>query len=239
MKSDKPPQCQPPSKLATLLEARAPLDGLLLALRLPQLLQAPRGDARPILLAPGYRADELSMWPMKRFLTRLGYDVYDWGLGRNQGNVDRLTGLVRQRVDEIFEQRDGDAVTLIGWSLGGTVMREVARFEPDTVREIITLGSPIVGGPKYTAVGLRFAGSMDLDAFELEVHNRNLIGLTQPVTSIYSKLDGVVGWRASIDSYNPQARNIPVYSSHFGLGVNANVWRLIADILAGKLPDPD
>jgi pimeloyl-ACP methyl ester carboxylesterase len=232
MKPDSPPQFRPPSRLATLLEMRAPLDGLLLALRLPQLLNAPRGDGRPVALLPGFRADELSMWPMKRFLRRLGYDVYDWGLGRNQGNVDRLTVRMRDRVHEIANQRDGDPVTLIGWSLGGTVAREVARFEPQAVREVITLGSPIIGGPKYTAVGFQFADRVDLDAFEQEVHRRNRLGLTQPVTSIYSKLDGVVGWQASVDIYNPQARNIEVYSSHFGLGINANVWRLIADILA-------
>lgn len=232
MKPDSPPQYRPPSRLATLLEMRAPLDGMLLALRLPQLLTAPRGDGRPIMLAPGYRADEVSMWPLKRFLRRLGYDVHDWGLGRNTGNVEQLTGIARDRVSEIHDARDGEAVTLIGWSLGGTIMREVARQEPDTVREIITLGSPIVGGPKYTAVGMQFAGRTDLDALETEIHRRNSIGLTQPVTSIYSKLDGVVNWQASVDVYNPQATNIEVYSSHFGLGINANVWRHIADVLA-------
>ena len=69
-------------------------------------------------------------------------------------------------------------------------------------------------------------------SFEIEVHERNSIGITQPVTSIYSKLDGVVSWRASVDHYNEHARNIPVLSSHFGLGGNASVWRLIADTLA-------
>ncbi|MBT8066592.1 MAG: hypothetical protein KJO09_05085, partial [Gammaproteobacteria bacterium] len=70
------------------------------------------------------------------------------------------------------------------------------------------------------------------DAFEMEVHQRNSIGIKQPVTSIYSKTDGVVSWRASVDSYNPQARNIEVNSSHFGLGANGKVWRLIANLLS-------
>ena len=63
------------------------------------------------------------------------------------------------------------------------------------------------------------------------MHARNSVGIQQPVTSIYSKLDGVVGWRSSIDIYNKQARNIEVYSSHLGIGANGRVWRLIADIL--------
>ena len=99
------------------------------------------------------------------------------------------------------------------------------------MREVITLGTPIIGGPKYTAAAERFARSEDL---ELEVHDRNSIGIKQPVTSIYSRLDGVVGWRASVDVYNEHARNIEVYSSHFGIGANGQVWCLIADTLAGK-----
>ena len=234
MKPNAPPQLEAPSRLATMAELRAPLDAITLALNFPRLVHAPRGDGRPILLLPGYRADSNSMLPLRGFLRRLGYDARDWELGRNTGNVDKLTARMREVVDALYEERGGDAITLIGWSLGGIVARELARLEPERVREVITMGSPIVGGPKYTAVGRRFADSnaLDLDAFEHQIHERNSLGFDQPVTSIYSRFDGVVGWRASIDVYNPQARNIEVASSHFGLGINGTVWRLIADLLA-------
>jgi hypothetical protein len=103
------------------------------------------------------------------------------------------------------------------------------------VQQVLTLGTPIVGGPKFTSVGKRYAmlNNIDLEEFELDVHQRNAIGLTQPVTSIYSKSDGVVSWQASVDIYNQQARNIEVNSSHMGLGVNPKVWLIIADVLAG------
>ncbi|MEM7611157.1 MAG: alpha/beta fold hydrolase [Pseudomonadota bacterium] len=236
MKPQSPPVCRPPSRLATLSELRAPLDAFTLLWQLPTLLHAPRGDGRPIVLAPGFRADESSMWPLKRFLRRIGYDAYDWSLGRNQGDVERQTAALCRRVDTLFDDCGQEPVTLIGWSLGGVVAREVARLRPETVREVITMGTPIIGGPKYTAVGARYARErgLEMDMFEAEVHERNSIGITQPVTSIYSKLDGVVGWEASVDVYNDQARNIPVLSSHFGLGVNATVWRRIADILAAS-----
>lgn len=227
------PFARRPSRLATFLELRAPLDWATIVLRAPALLRAPRGDGRPVMLLPGYGTDESSMRPLGRYLRYLGYDVYDWGQGRNKGDVDGYVQQMGKRVEEISAERDGDPVTLIGWSLGGVIARETARlFEPQ-VREVITLGTPIIGGPKYTAVGDRFAQSagLDLDEFEHEVHSRNSIGITQPVTSIYSKLDGVVGWRASIDVYNEQARNIEVLSSHFGIGANGKVWRLIANIL--------
>ncbi len=224
-----------PSRLATLLELRAPLDWATVLLRAPSLLSAPRGDGRPVMLLPGYGTDERSMRPLGRYLSYLGYEVFDWGLGRNRGTVDRYIDLVGEKLEAMQPELDGQPTTLIGWSLGGVVAREVARLYEPQVREVITLGTPIIGGPKYTAVGKRFAASadMDLDTFELEVHDRNSVGIRQPVTSIYSKLDGVVGWKASVDVYNEQARNIQVLSSHFGIGVSGRVWRLIADTLAG------
>lgn len=234
------PAASPPSRLATLLEFRAPLDWATVLLRAPQLLSAPRGDGRPVLLLPGYGTDETSMKPLGAYLRFLGYDVYDWGQGRNRGHVDSYVARVAERAKEIQQTLDGETLTLIGWSLGGVIAREVARLHEPQVREVITLGTPIVGGPKYTAVADRFAKSadIDLDAFELEVHARNSIGISQPVTSIYSKLDGVVGWRASVDTYNRQARNIEVYASHFGIGLNGRVWQLIAEILAASLETP-
>ncbi len=229
-----PPRFSPPSRMQTLLELRAPLDWASLITKAPLLAAAPRGDGRPIMLLPGYRADERSMQPMGRFLGRLGYDVHYWGLGRNVGDVEGDIGHVGERVRSLHGRLDAAPVTLIGWSLGGVVAREVARLFEPFVREVITIGTPIVGGPKYTVAGRRFAArtNLDLDAFEWEVHERNSIGIRQPVTSIYSRTDGVVHWRASVDTYNAHARNVEVTASHFGLGISADVWRLIADILA-------
>jgi hypothetical protein len=224
---------EPPGPLATLRELRAPLDWASLLYRAPQLALAPKGDGRPVMLIPGYGTDERSMRPLGHYLEFLGYDVYDWAQGRNRGDVENDIQRVGKRTQEIHDARDNTPVTLIGWSLGGVSARETARLFEPYVREVITLGTPIIGGPKYTSVGRRFAemANLDLDAFEMEVHRRNSIGIKQPVTSIYSKTDGVVSWRASVDSYNPQARNIEVKSSHFGLGANGRVWRLIANLL--------
>ncbi|WP_232788073.1 hypothetical protein [Paraglaciecola sp. MB-3u-78] len=72
--------------------------------------------------------------------------------------------------------------------------REVARLFTGVAQEVITLGTPVVGVPKFTTVGKRYAkgNNIDLEEFELDVHQRNSIGLTQPVTSIYRKSNGVV-----------------------------------------------
>lgn len=222
--------------LASLFrEIRTPLALPAFVLQSPKLRNAPRGDGRPVLLAPGYMAGRLSMQPLAGFLRRLGYSARPWRLGRNHGAVDDLVAAFCDEVTDLATTA-AQPVTLIGWSLGGVIVRETARLVPEAVREVITMGSPIVGGPKYTSVGGYYAWrfGIDLDAFELEVDARNRLGLTQPITSIYSKADGVVDWRASIDTYNPQARNIEVSGSHFSLGISVPAWRIIADTLGGN-----
>lgn len=229
-----PPICEPPSRLATLMEVRAAIDGLGLFFRRSQLRQAPRGDGRPVLLVPGYLADGHSMAPLGRYLKSLGYHIVDWRLGRNHGDVEEDIARLEENVVQANQELKAEPLTLIGWSLGGVLCREVARLQPERVREVITFGTPIVGGPKYTALARRFVRTrrLDLPSLEADIHRRNCLGFRQPVTSIYSKTDGVVGWKASVDSYNPQARNVEVRGSHLGLGVNPQVWTVIAETLA-------
>jgi hypothetical protein len=58
--------------------------------------------------------------------------------------------------------------------------------------------------------------------------------LDVPLTVVYSRSDAVVGWRAAIDRYNPQAEHIEVPGSHIGLGFSPRVWRIIASTLSGQ-----
>jgi hypothetical protein len=233
---DSPPQLKRPTLVKILLETRAPFEFASLGLHVKQLRQAPKGDGRAIILVPGYMTDDYSMWPLGRYLSYLGYDVYYPEMGRNRGDVDVDMIRLGERVEAVSAKLSGKNVTILGWSLGGVLAREAARLYPNVVREVITFGTPIVGGPKFTSVGRRYAKvkNIDLEAFELDVHQRNLIGFSQPVTSIYSKSDGVVGWEASIDIYNKHANNIEVFGSHLGLGVNPQVWLVIANTLANS-----
>ncbi len=229
-----PGDVEAPSALSSLLELRAPFAALSLMRRAPHLLRAPRGEGRPVMLLPGFLADETSMRPLSAYLSYLGYKTGQWGLGRNRGDVDEDIRRFGAQLTGFQKRHHGAPVSLVGWSLGGVVAREAARLYPDAVREVITLGTPIIGGPKYTSVGAAYAAyrGIDMDAFERDVHDRNSVGLSQPLTSIYSKTDGVVGWKASVDVYNAHARNIEVTGSHFGLGVSASAWLAVATTLA-------
>jgi hypothetical protein len=51
-----------------------------------------------------------------------------------------------------------------------------------------------------------------------------------PLTSIYSRSDGIVHWAACV---RPDATCLEVTGSHTGLGVNPEVYALLARVLPG------
>lgn len=223
-----------PGKALKYLETRALIEGAAILPAAPWLLTQPRGEKRKIVVIPGFLFADRSTWPLRRYLKHLGYDALPWGFGRNMGHPERDAERLAEHLKTV--RRDGEPITLIGWSLGGVIARLVARHDPQLVREIITLGTPVEGGPKYTVAGDNLARrrGINLDAIEHRVHAINSEGLDRPITVIYSRSDGIVHWRAAIDRYNAQARHIRVSSSHIGLGVNPLVWRIVARVLRGS-----
>ncbi|NJN51599.1 MAG: hypothetical protein HC809_07290 [Gammaproteobacteria bacterium] len=129
-------------------------------------------------------------------------------------------------------------MNLVGWSRGGIIAREVARQRGDLVRQVITLGTPVRGGPTASSIGRMVSTSLGLSAQDLRKlqATRERAPIRVPITALYSKTDGVVAWRASIDDTNPDVEHIEVSGSHIGLGVNAQVYRIIAERLHSPRP---
>jgi pimeloyl-ACP methyl ester carboxylesterase len=229
------PRTPPPLRL--LGEARVLWELPRLLVSVPRLARAPRGNGEHVLVLPGYGASDASTRVLRDYLRLLGYRPHPWGLGRNTGSVGRLLPRVIERLERIAG-RDGP-VFLVGWSLGGYLAREAARDRPKLVRHVVTLGSPVVGGPKYTAVASRYRRQgFDLDAIEAKVEARYARPLRVPVTAIYSKTDGVVDWRACIDRRSPDVRHVEVSSTHLGLGFSPDVYAIIAASLARRSSRP-
>ena len=153
-----------------------------------------------------------------------------WELGRNRGDVPALVDQLRERV---LALNSPEPLHLVGWSLGGYLAREVARERPERVAQVITLGSPVVGGPKYTAAARTFRDKMgaDLDAIEREVEARNGVPLLVPVTALYSERDSVVCPAACIDHNSPHVEHIRVDTSHAGFGFSPHVYSIVAQRL--------
>ena len=221
----------PPSRLLQLLEGRAVFEfGATLSMW-PLLHLAPRGDGHPVLVFPGLVASDLSTRVLRRYLRDRGYRVHGWGLGRNLGLKPGIEDAMFERLDALYD-RYGRKVSLVGWSLGGLYARVLAKHRPDKVRSVITLGSPIAGHPRSTNAWRIYEWASGERADDPVAHERVRGMLTVPATSIYSRSDGVVSWKASLDVESAISENIEVIASHLGLGAHPAVLYALADRLA-------
>lgn len=204
------------------------------AITLPSLAlrRGARGDGGVVRILPGYGTGDLSTVALRGFLRSRGYLVRGWGLGMNSGDVDRFAGLVADLCRGDARQI-GRPVRIVGWSMGGVIGREAARRAPDAISHVVTLGSPIVGGPKYTAVAPAFGvQGWQVDRIAQIVATRNAEPMPVPVTAIYSKQDTVVAWQACLDP-NPLSptRHVEVRGTHAELGFSPSVFRIVAQAL--------
>lgn len=224
---------RPPGVGLLLAEARGLFELNASLLLLPLLMRAPRGDRHPVLALPGFLASDLSMVPMRRYLSELGYDAHAWRMGRNLGGLARMRDALRGRLAEIHAAT-GRKVSLVGWSLGGVYARDLALHAPDLVRYVITLGSPFANDVRATnATRLYEALSGERLEDHAELSHAIAGDLSVPATSIYSRADGVVNWRTCLLRPSDRAENIEVhFASHVGLGVNPAVLWAVADRLA-------
>ena len=220
---------QPPSSSYVIREARGLIELPRLLLRFPSLARQPRGNGEPILILPGYGAGDGSTMILKGYLRLLGYRARGWGLGRNRGAASESLPRLLRRLGNL-SRRSKQKVAIIGWSFGGYLARELARERPDLVRLVITLGTPVVGGPKYTAAAESYRKrGIDVEAIAAEVEQRSrMANLEVPVVAIYSRKDSVVAWQACIDGQTPNIEHVEVISTHLGFGFSADVYQVIA-----------
>ncbi len=205
----------------------------------PLLDRLPRGDGHPVLVLPGFTAADRSTETLRALLRRLGYRTYGWRLGPNVGPTPQIVTGLEARFGDIRE-REGSPVSIVGWSLGGIYGRELARAHPESVRQVITLGTPLrmVPGDSSAAAGLWESLSPLHDPETVEtMFGADRPPLPVPTTSIYTRTDGIVDWRTCLESKGPTSENVEVFGSHCGLGFNPSVAYVIADRLARPQSD--
>jgi len=220
-----------PNAWLMMLEGRAPWEYAAMWAAMPWLRKLPRGDGHPVLVFPGLGTADFTTIPLRRFLQGRGYKPYPWHQGFNFGPRD---GVLEGCMDQLRQiaQSHAEPVSLIGWSLGGLYAREVAKLLPDHTRCVITLGTPFTGSPQATNAWRFYelvSGHSVRDADALKALREPP---PVPTTSIYSKTDGIVAWRCSVNDVGPLAENIAVHASHVGMGMNPMALYAIADRLA-------
>ena len=206
---------------------------------LPFLAALPRGDGHPIVVLPGFTANDSSTETLRWFLADRGYAPAGWELGHNHGPTDAILDGMDALMNAHVAR--GRRVTLIGWSLGGIYARELARTYPDAVRAVITLASPFrLRDPAASNVSAMYESLTHLHSERARVPHppeEDRPALPVPVTNVFTRTDGVVHWQSCIDEYGDCCENVEVVGSHSGLGHNPLALAVIADRLAQ--PDGD
>jgi pimeloyl-ACP methyl ester carboxylesterase len=204
--------------------------------------------SRAVLLIPGFMAGDATLYPVASRLRLSGHRVHFAGIWANIDcplrTLERLERSLRSAA-----RRSGGKAVIIGHSLGGIYARELARRLPQMVERAILLGSPLKhpvessNGPvKALALALKRAHSRciarigepcEICGFDLPRTPPDV-----PETIIYTKSDGVVEWESCIES-GPNVENLEVRSSHCGLPLSLEVWKLITERLEHRPGKPD
>ncbi len=208
----------------------------------------PRGDGGPVLLIPGFLAGDQSLSVMASWLRRLGHAPRRAGIAFNV----RCSDTAMDRLERVLNHAQltaGRKVAIVGHSRGGHFAKALASRCPDAVSQVITMGAGLdepfdISEPTRLAVEgarrlvhrrdpERAAKGCFTDACICRYSEdyRAPFPASVPLTSLYSKGDGVVRWRACIVPY---ARCVEVTGSHVGLAFNRHAYREIAKTLASS-----
>lgn len=196
----------------------------------------PPEEQRPVLVLPGFMADDRFTSRLRDHLRRRGYVVHGWRNGRNIGLTDRkIDGLV-ERFESLRDRYD-QPISVVGWSFGGLLARWLAHTYPDDVRQIICLGSPWRADGERTRATAMFERSREKNG--ISDRARPMVDLARrepapvPTTAIWSPTDGIVPWRGCrvTESTEPPNENIAILSSHCGMVANPLVLAAIVDRL--------
>lgn len=226
------PQIKRPGPHLLALELRVFAELPLFMLRPLPAGELPRGDGHPVLVVPGFGAGDSATLPLRRALARLGYATYGWEQGINLGMRPPIKQALSVRLAKLAARHER-AVSLIGWSLGGVFVREMARHQPQAVRRVFTLGSPISGRPDANNMGtlFRLANAGRPAKLDWEGFRRRSIAPPVPCTAIYTRSDGIVAWRCCMELPSQNTENVEVRGTHFGLVFNRAVLRALAERL--------
>jgi triacylglycerol lipase len=200
-------------------------------------------NAKVVMLIPGFMAGDVTLAPLANFCRWLGHRAVYAGILSNSECPRETMRKLNARLALAYEKFE-QPIVVVGQSLGGVYAREIAREQPEMVERVISLGAPLrlprnAANLAVQAVARSVAAIRGkADGCLSESCKCGLILSDEspadvPSTHIYSRTDGVVHWESCVDlSGAPTVENVEVKGSHVGMGVNPDVYRVIADRLA-------
>lgn len=181
------------------------------------------------MVIPGFIAGDRTTMELRRALAEAGFRVHPWRQGINWGaRADTL-----DRLRRALAAVPGDApVLLVGWSLGGLYARELARAEPERVRAVVTLGTPMSGDLRQVTNVWRlyeWIAGHPVDDPPLANHADKP---PVPSLAIWSRRDGIVAPASARGAEHCRDRMVEVSSTHMGFAVSrTGTRRAVAEIV--------
>lgn len=220
----------------------------------------PLGQGQPVMVLPGLFGNDLYLYTLRDWLSRLGYQPLASNILWNAGCSNRLLAEAERPLTRQLAVQSGP-IALIGHSRGGLFAKALASKYADRVSHLILLGSPLGG--------MLDAGPANMQQYVEAMENspssgrrfvfnagRNVMRMLDPdcdtplcdcdymghlfapipehvkLTSIYSPTDPIVPAEVARMPEAPNVKNIEVAGTHAGLAFNANVYPFIAQALA-------
>lgn len=197
------------------------------------LLTTPKsniGKGQVVIVVPGLLSSNFATTILRKYLNKMGFKAFGWQNGINLGRLESLEKIVKQveNAASLHHQK----VILVGWSMGGIFVREVAKTQPHLVKKVITIGSPFadVNAPNHAKWAYDLFN--DVSTIDQNIVNQIHVPASLPTIALYSKVDGMVPWEACMEiEENETHKNIEISSSHFGMGANPNVLKVVMENL--------
>ena len=214
-----------------MMEARAPWEYAAMLAATPWLARMPVGDGHPVIVFPGLGASDLTTITLRNFLRSRGYSPQAWKQGLNLGPREGVLDACRALVREVASHHR-EKISFVGWSLGGIYAREMAKEFPEHARCVVTLGTPFTGPARATNAWRFYELVSGQKTDDAALRQQIATPPACPTTSIYSKTDGIVAWKCSLNEPAAHTENIEVQASHIGMGMNPMALYAVADRLA-------
>ncbi|HSS39627.1 MAG TPA: alpha/beta fold hydrolase [Polyangia bacterium] len=197
----------------------------------------------PVLLIHGYLATRGSLHLFEQHLADRGHIVISYPLGFpvNMRDIRDSAGLIARKVESIVGQTGVTRLDVVGHSMGGLVgLYYLKRLGGrHRVRRLVMMGTP-TQGTWSALLGLVTApfGRASLQLLPGSPFLRELEEIPLPEGAEVISIGAIRDWLAPLSTtVLDGVRHIAVATGHSGLLVDAEVARVVADLLDAPAPD--
>jgi len=187
------------------------------------------GKGRPVLVLPGFLANDGATSLLRRTLEASGYRAFGWEMGFNRGATPDILQRLGARLDAV-KAETGAPAALVGWSLGGLYARELARGRAHDVDLVITLGTPFSGDLRANNAWRVYEW---VSGHKVDKPPVPLDPAKPPVRTIalWSARDGIVAPASARGTAAESDERIELSCTHMGFVTEAEPLRRIVDLL--------